>query len=195
MILCKKEKKKTHTVSVGLALLKSARLIFKGSGELDIRWVKTEHGYGLRKQSSSINPTVTNQSFVLQQNFQQATDWFHRHDETQRGPSSKCLSSPVPSTIWHCFCENDSVMSPIETTGKTVFVHSSLTNSCFQFSKWGFSGRDLWQLDLLQIRHADHHPPAHNILGAESFWSHFLHSQSSWGMKHQVKSERNKNNI
>lgn len=42
-----KKKKPTHAVSIRVALLNSdkPKPLFKGSGELHISWVRTEHGY------------------------------------------------------------------------------------------------------------------------------------------------------
>lgn len=64
-------------------------------------------------------------------------------------------------------------------------AHLSLTNACFCPSKGGIPHWALWQFDILQVGHADHHPPV-NVLVIKSFRSHFLYGQSSWGMEHQV---------
>jgi len=83
--------------------------MFEASGELDIRWLRTERGYWLRKQFCNINPTVSIQSFTAEQNLQQATDWLNMQEAAQTGPSSKRPSSTFLSSVWHCFCENYSV--------------------------------------------------------------------------------------
>lgn len=75
-ILEKKNKKKDpkHAVSIGFALLNKdkPKPISKHSRELDIRWVRTERCYRCRKQFYNNSPTVTNESFVAEQNLQQA---------------------------------------------------------------------------------------------------------------------------
>lgn len=71
---------------------------------------------------------------------------------------------------------------------------SSLTNTCFHFSKWGVPGGALWQFDVLQVGHADHHAPAGLACSTDSLGSHFLYRQPSGGEKHQIQPERKKSN-
>lgn len=144
----------------------------------------TEGWWGLRNQFSNISPTGTNHSFVVQQNLEQATDWLHKQVEAQTDQSD---------SAHHFFPAADSVSVTV-----TQWCHpkrqqkclcpsqSSLTNTCIPFSKGGVPGGALWQSDVLQVGHADHHAPAGLALGTHSPGGHFLYGQPSGGGKHQI---------